>query len=165
MKHKANNLKTYIIFAPLVLISIAIIFLGALFLQGYDVGNAMPQTPGGNYIANTPSVEPTIDAIEIADTSKLPSNMPAVPTPARQAATHSMKHKEPATPQPARPLPPVAEAATSGTRPVNDAVHQAIQEQQSQNQTPPPPADPTPVTDPNAPVPEIPAPVTPPIAQ
>ena len=164
MKHNRNSLKSYIIFAPLLLVCAAILFLGALFIQGYDVGNAMPHSQDGKIFAHDPEAEPTVDTIEIADTSNLPNNMPAVPTPARQVTTHSMKHKESVTPQPARPLPPVAEAATSSQTPVNQAVQQAVEQQQQAQQ--PPVVEPTPPpVDNSAPVPELPPLENPPIAQ
>lgn len=152
----------YLIFAPVLLVALAIIILGALFVQGYNVGNAMPRLPVNDAFADSPEATPSIAAIEIVDATDLPTNMPDVPTPARQITTHSMKHKETPTPQPARPLQPIAEAATSATTPVNDAVHQAINQvnpEQIPTGTPtPPPADTTPV-------PEVPAPNTPPLAQ
>jgi hypothetical protein len=164
VKQNLHNLKIYLIFTPLLFASVALLVLGAIFLQGYDVGNAMPLIKDDQSTAIDPGKVPNIGMVEIADTSKLPTKLPAVPTPAKQMTTRtmSMRHKEESTPQPARPLQPVAEAATTATTPVNDAVHQAIQ----QSQTPPP--DPQlqtpPAPDPNAPINPIPDPTLPPIA-
>jgi hypothetical protein len=156
VKQRRNNLNTYIIVTPLLLVCIALIFLGAYFVQGYEIGNVMPHAQDEKVLANDPAAEPSIDTIDIADTSNLPSKMPSVPTPARQITTLSMKHKESSTPQPARPLPPVAEAATSTPPPVNNAVKDAIEQQQ-------PPTPETPPADNSAPVPPIPEPQTPPL--
>jgi hypothetical protein len=116
VKHNVNSLKPYLIFIPVLLVSLAIMLLGALFVQGYDVGNAIPRLSDDKSVDN-PGAVPAINAVEIADTANLPSNMPPLPTPAKQTVIHAMKHKEQPEPQPPRSLPetvsPVAERVTA----------------------------------------------------
>jgi hypothetical protein len=153
MRVNQNRLKQLAWYVPLTIACVAMVYLGTMFLQGYNSGNAWAHATEETHAVGVPSEEPLVGTIEIADASNLPSNLPAVPSPAKQSVTHTMIHKESSRPQPARPQQNPSETATQVQDALNNVAHNVIEK----------PKDP-PVVD-IPPVPEVPAPTLAPITQ
>jgi hypothetical protein len=163
MRENIDKIRRMALYVPLAFVCIAIFYLGTVFLQGYDSGNALPHIGGTVRFAGSPSQEPEVEAIEIADTSDLPTTMPAVPTPAKQVVMHAMQRREQAPAQAARPLPSTASSvAHEVANPDPSAGGNVLGSSDNNGDKL---TDPTPPALSTDPVPEIPEPQIPPIRE